>query len=684
MESELEVPEHKHPLKLINLQLQYEEEEEDEDGYPIMKDGFHGVTCRRCEEEIHVYHRYYYTCCSSSCDDKKVFSLHKFCAELSIRLDHASHPQHTFYLYPYSNSFSYLYRYAYYDLICKLCKREHEPGARFYRCNKCYFCIDLKCALEVGKNVIHHPCHPHLLMSAILKPISCECSACGKEHKGIFYQCTICTNFAIHSECAFLPESLLIQERTHDAFYHPHPLTIAYSFPQIDQKAKHDPRCRVCRHDFVGKEDHWIYKCDKCLYYVHLYCAISLPPLAGFGNTIKNYEDVDHPGLLHLPFPDETYSLPKHYLFFQQSSTTDPPHHHHHLIHDSHQHPLILVDGETQIDTECQTSLKVNLSSSMCHDPMKKTQLLCNGCLRPIMSTMPFYICANDDEIQIQGVCNNFALHEWCTQLPPKVQNHPGHPQHTLNLICSNIPGCLFGLFRCNFCDLPCNGFAYGCFKCEYFVDVTCGLIPREITHKAHPNHLLSIVQVKDGYTSCLMCLKYTQGHHSFHCNTCNIYIHPDCALLLAETIRHKYDKNHPMKLSYLPIENHKSEYFCEICEEDLNPHASFYHCKDCALSVHTNCAPLILQCETETYNRSMRSTHLFVNIKFGGIYKTNSHPHPFSFAQGIVLDGYCCICHERLQYKMIFKCLECKFAYDHICCERFLFGNSLAHPNLL
>ncbi|CAI9297718.1 unnamed protein product [Lactuca saligna] len=264
MESVLEVPEHKHPLKLIDLQLQYEEEEEeeDEDGYPIMKDGFHGVTCRRCEEEIHVYHRYYYTCCSSSCDDKKVFSLHKFCAELPIR------------------------------------------------------------------------------------------------------------------------------------------------------------------HDFVGKEDHWIYKCDKCLYYVHLDCAISLPPPAGFEKTIKNYEDVDHPGLLHLPFPDETYSLPKHYLFFQQSSTD---HRHHkikvndHLTHDSHQHPLILVDGETQIDTKGKTSSKFNLSSSICHDPMKKTQLLCNGCLRPIMSTMPFYICANananananDDEIQIQihGVCNKFALH---------------------------------------------------------------------------------------------------------------------------------------------------------------------------------------------------------------------------------------------------------------------------------
>jgi CRISPR/Cas system endoribonuclease Cas6 (RAMP superfamily) len=42
--------------------------------------------------------------------------------------------------------------------------------------------------------------------------------------------------------------------------------------------------------------------------------------------------------------------------------------------------------------------------------------------------------------------------------------------------------------------------------------------------------------------------------------------------------LKHKYDK-HPLSLSYLPIENHKNEYFCEICKEVLNPHESFYHC---------------------------------------------------------------------------------------------------------
>ena len=123
------------------------------------------------------------------------------------------------------------------------------------------------------------------------------------------------------------------------------------------------------------------------------------PILSGLGKTLKNYKDADHPHLLHLPFPNETYNLPKH-LFFQQTD------HHHkvddYLKHMSHQHPLNLVD-----QTQCngQTSSNTNSWLLMCHDPMEKTKLLCNGCLRPIMATIPFYMC--DDQS-----CNDFALHE--------------------------------------------------------------------------------------------------------------------------------------------------------------------------------------------------------------------------------------------------------------------------------
>ncbi|CAH1451177.1 unnamed protein product [Lactuca virosa] len=375
----VEVSEHSHPLKLVDLQLQYEDEEDEEEkvegGDPIMKEGCR-VACERCGEEINMYHRYYYKCImamegSLSCDD---FSLHKFCAELPERLEHPSHPNHTLGLRP------------------------HKPGESFYKCYIHDFSIDVKCAVQIGKNVIHHPCHPHLLTCVIPKPILCECSACGRRHEGIFYQCTTsCNGFTIHSECVFQPKSLLIQQTTDDDFHHTHPVTISYSFPLIDQTFKYFPKCRVCDRPFYDTRDMenlWIYKCYKCMYYVHLDCAtsrrepfMSIFLSAGLGRTIKIYEDIDHPGLVHLPFPDESYSLPKH-LFFQQ---IDQQHHIvDYLKHMSHKHPLILVDQTQSNSSKIKDSLLL-----MCHNPMKKTQLLCNGCLKPIMATMPFYQIAS-------------------------------------------------------------------------------------------------------------------------------------------------------------------------------------------------------------------------------------------------------------------------------------------------
>ncbi|KAI3801358.1 hypothetical protein L1987_29462 [Smallanthus sonchifolius] len=123
-----------------------------------------------------------------------------------------------------------------------------------------------------------------------------------------------------------------------------------------------------------------------------------------------------------------------------------------------HQHGLILVD------TECIDASRGATSLIMCHNPLKKIQLLCNGCVRPI-TEMPFYKCGADDDESC-----NFALHEWCTRLPTQVDNHPGHPQHTLFLM-SNVPRAFFNIFDCAVCCLPCNGYAYGCIQCNYYVE---------------------------------------------------------------------------------------------------------------------------------------------------------------------------------------------------------------------
>lgn len=264
----MEVYEHDHPLKLVDLQPPNNEDEwekdsdENEDDDDLIVENEFRRPCNRCHQDITVYNRYYYKCTIDSCD----FLLHKICAELPERLTHISH-QHPLIL---NKCLSYMRN------ECNNCQNQIKPNEAYYTCEEsgsyCYV-IDVKCAVDVEKKSIHHPSHPHLLVCAVSKLILCHCSACGKEHKGTFYHCTTCSNFTVHSDCAFLSKKLLIQEATNDAFSHPRPLTISYSFPRTHQRAKYWPRCRVCNLYFENSL--WIYKCEKCMYYVHLDCGTS-------------------------------------------------------------------------------------------------------------------------------------------------------------------------------------------------------------------------------------------------------------------------------------------------------------------------------------------------------------------------------------------------------------------------
>lgn len=129
--------------------------------------------------------------------------------------------------------------------------------------------------------------------------------------------------------------------------------------------------------------------------------------LTGLERIHKNFKDTEHPDVLHLSFPDQTYSILKHKFSKEVESQTigiDERN----ITHMIHLHPLILVDTEDNDITKPTSSYFKPFS---CHNPMKRTELLCNRCLRPI-TTMPFYKCAYEDES-----CN-FVIHEWCTRLP--------------------------------------------------------------------------------------------------------------------------------------------------------------------------------------------------------------------------------------------------------------------------
>ncbi|KAJ9548574.1 hypothetical protein OSB04_021117 [Centaurea solstitialis] len=544
----MKVPEHEHPLDLINLEEKYahdgEESESDDDDVNndlAIVESFR-CRCQRCGLEITRYHKSYYKCSSDSCD----YSLHKFCAELPPTLRHTSHSAHPLILYKRICQDGYVGWWRVegndswetgvdrgnYEWRCGICRQDHHELLDLcYQCTQCNLKVDINCVMTATEFIIHHPSHTHPLVP-ITRPILCVCDACGKKHQGVFYHCTTsCTNFCIHSDCVSLPKKLTLEQATNGVFPHTHPLTLSYSFPIEDQGEKSYPKCRICDSRFGETTTLWIYKCDKCWFYTHVACATSkdLP------KTHKNFKDADYSDLLNLPFPYE--NMLKHIGFKENGSqsTKDEGNLTLALTHWSHQHPLILVD------TECSDITKPSSSSSRrksVHNPMKKIELLCNGCVRPITS-IPFYMCADE------GESCNFALHEWCTRLPDQVQNHPGHPQHTL-LLRPKGPNETLGVFRCDVCGLHCNGFAYSCVECGYHTDVICAFIPEKIRHDAHPNHLLWITALGPSERSCRSCsFDLNENNYSFSCRDCDFGLHVGCALFLPQTIRHRFDK-HP------------------------------------------------------------------------------------------------------------------------------------------
>lgn len=253
---------------------------------------------------------------------------------------------------------------------------------------------------------------------------------------------------------------------------------------------------------------------------------------------------------LILPPPEESLSLIQHFvkkiglLGKNKKSTT--------IYHVRHHHPLFFVDK--QINDESSASRKL---------------IPCDACAQPVLA--PFYHCNECD----------FVLHECCAKIPIELQ-HPIHPKHPLLLNrwwqykCSGLP-------ICQGCNMSCNGVLYGCVACDFFLDLNCASLLGNIKHEAHPQHVLTLKETTNAL--CNACHEKFCGL-GLVCAICKFSLHIRCALL-PPTVRSKYDRHHPFFLKYYGTDD---DYYCEICEKEINLNCWFYNCGDCRRSLHTKC----------------------------------------------------------------------------------------------
>lgn len=126
-----------------------------------------------------------------NCKECDLYTHHKSCAKVSLRLHHPLHPILPLILFPpwrYLDNEREFYK-------CELYKEDRSQYT--YRCSCCDFNLQITCASL--RPTMEAKFHNHPLTS-FWKWITFTCDLCGKEHKGMPYLCNPC-GFWIHRKC---------------------------------------------------------------------------------------------------------------------------------------------------------------------------------------------------------------------------------------------------------------------------------------------------------------------------------------------------------------------------------------------------------------------------------------------------------------------------------------------------
>jgi hypothetical protein len=249
---------------------------------------------------------------------------------------------------------------------------------------------------------------------------------------------------------------------------------------------------------------------------------------------------------------------------------------------------------------------------------------LCEACIQLISA--PYYSCEQ---------CNYF-LHSACARLPLK-KRLPNH-QHLFTLYpCGSDIG---KTAHCFTCHRRSHGFFYKCSGGECSLDIRCScLIPKPLEHEGH-QHSLFLAPSSDQL--CNSCEGPKGKNRVFVCKECDFALGFECATLPLK-VKYEHDP-HLLSLTYI-AKNDYEEYYCLICEEEINKNHWLYCCEKCDFTAHPRCV-----------------IGRYPYIRYGRDFTWKNHQHPLNFARRSKDSRPCDACGKLFDDDLALNCRQCKF----------------------
>ncbi|GAA0141965.1 hypothetical protein LIER_02982 [Lithospermum erythrorhizon] len=283
-----------------------------------------------------------------------------------------------------------------------------------------------------------------------------------------------------------------------------------------------------------------------------------------------------------------------------------------------------------------------------------------------------------------------FFLHRSCALVPDYVSQLAAHPYHG-GVILQRQPWSETRVFECSCCREYCNGFSYRCpnKSCGFEVDLECAFLPSTIIHKSHSFHPLALENTSGSSSdNNLVKLLYKccgnqqrGGRLAYRCtyNTCDFQIHIKCSLLPAKTW-HIFDSTEPFKLTHSHhVIEPANDYYCDICEKDLDLKLWFYYTNSCYGQVmHPRCLSSPDGCPNAN----------FKSLASKSIYRHDIHRHHLYVSPCDM--RWCHHCQQLVQplddlidqdVGVAYKCwwTECDFVFQMRCAQKLI---HLVMPN--